>query len=141
MKRVKKFDSDNKKYYDTIYEKIKYNICQGNSSVDIGFHYQLTSTESGEILYTKLINLNKRDKVHFAESNYNNKNIYPGNWKSQTKKYSSDFISDSRSEKRSLNTLFKSEKNLLSTDQMSNMLYKSIAKKVSNQINNYNPEE
>ena len=55
--------------------------------------------------------------------------------------YSSDFISDSRSEKRSLNTLFKSEKNLLSTDQMSNMLYKSIAKKVSNQINNYNPEE
>ena len=141
MKRVKKFDSDNKKYYDTTYEKIKYNICQGNSSVDIGFHYQLTSTESGEILYTKLINLNKRDKVHFAESNYNNKNIYPGNWKSQTKKYSSDFISDSRSEKRSLNTLFKSKKNLLSTDQMSNMLYKSIAKKVSNQINNYNPEK
>ena len=77
-RKVRKYNEETEKYYyETVYDKIKYQEYRGNSSVQVGFQFQLISTESGEILLTKLINLNRRDEVHFAESNINYRNIVP----------------------------------------------------------------
>ena len=54
--------------------------------LNISFQYQLISTESGEILLTDIIKLNRKDEVYFANTNYNYRNIVPGYWKWQIKK-------------------------------------------------------
>mgnify|MGYP007000319190 len=134
------YNEDKTNSYDTTFEKIKYNIIKGNNNVEIGFNFQLTSTESGEILISKLINKSKKDEVYYAQSNLDYRKIFPGNWIWQNRKSSDDYISSSKSEKRALDRLFRSKKNLLSTDQLTNNIIKQITNQVTQQINNYNPE-
>ena len=140
-RKVRKYNEETEKYfYETVYDKIKYQEYRGSASVQIGFQFQLISTESGEILLTKLINLNRRDEVHFAESNTNYRNIIPGNWRWQSKKSPNDVIENSYSQKRALRNLFKNKKSLLSVNALANNIYQEIATEVSQMVNNYNPE-
>tara|TARA_B100000963_G_scaffold271181_1_gene239363 strand:- start:5386 stop:6810 length:1425 start_codon:yes stop_codon:yes gene_type:complete len=140
-RKVRKYDKETDKYfYETVYDKIKYKEFKGNNSVQISFQFQLISTESGEILLTKLINLSRRDEVHFAESNINYKNILPGNWRWQTKQSPNDIVETSYSQKRALRNLFKNKKNLLSVNDLANEIYEEIATEISHMVNNYNPE-
>ena len=134
------YNEDKTKSYDTTLEKIKYNIIKGSNNVEIGFNFQLTSTESGEILISKLINKSKKDEVYYAQSNLDYRKIFPGNWIWQNRKSSDDYISSSKSEKRALDRLFRSKKNLLSIDQLTNNIVNQITNQVTQQINNYNPE-
>ena len=140
-RKVRKYDEETEKYfYETVYDKIKYQEYRGSTSVQVGFQFQLISTESGEILLTKLINLNRRDEVHFAESNTNYRNIVPGNWRWQSKQSPNDVVETSYSQKRALRSLFKNKKTLLSVNTLANDIYQEIATEVSQMVNNYNPE-
>ena len=140
-RKVRKFNKETEKYfYETVYDKIKYKEYIGSNSVQIGFQFQLISTESGEILLTKLINLSLSDEVHFAESNVNFRNIVPGNWRWQSKESPNDIIENSYIQKRSLRQLFKNKKNLMTVNDLANNVYQDIATEVSQMVNNYNPE-
>lgn len=140
-KNIRKYNSETKKYYyETAYDKIRYNEFKGNTSVQLGFKYQLISSESGEILLSKLINLSQYDEVHFAESNVNGSKIIPGNWRWENKVNQSDVINDSYSDKRALRNLFKNKNKLMSESELANRMYFDIAKEVSQKINDYNPE-
>ena len=140
-KSVRKYDTENEKYYyETVYDKIRYDEFQGSTSVQLGFQFRLISTETGEILLTKLINLSKNDQVHYANANVNTNKIVPGNWRWENKDSPNDVINDSYSEKRALKALFSAKRNLLSVNELANLLYLEIAKDVSQKINNYNPE-
>jgi len=140
-RKIRKYNEETEKYYyETVYDKIRYDEYYGNASVQVGFQFQLLSAESGEILLSKLININKNDELHFAESNYDYRNIVPGSWRWENKKSPNDVIKDSFSEKRALKQLFKNKKTLMSINELSNSIYTDIAKDVSDIINNYNPE-
>ena len=140
-RKVRKYNNETEKYfYETVYDKIKYKEYIGSNSVQIGFQFQLISTESGEILLTKLINLSLSDEVHFAESNVNFRNIVPGNWRWQSKESPNDIIENSYIQKRALRQLFKNKKNLLTVNDLANNVYQDIATEVSQMVNNYNPE-
>ncbi len=140
-RKVRKYNEDTEKYfYETVYDKIKYQEYIGSTSVQIGFQFQLISTESGEILLTKLINLNRRDEVHFAESNTNYRNVVPGNWRWQSKQSPNDVVETSYSQKRALRNLFKNKKTLQSVNSIANEIFLEIATEVSQMVNNYNPE-
>lgn len=139
-KYVTKYNEDKTKYTDTILQKVVYNVCKGSSNAKVSFNFQLTSTETGEILQTKFYNLSKEDNVHYAESSIDNKNIFPGYWVRLNKKSPEDYINDSKKDKKFLDLLFKNKKNLLSADLLSEVLFREIAKQISQQINNYNPE-
>ena len=140
-RKIRKYDEETEKhYYETVYDKIKYQEYRGSTSVQVGFQFQLISTESGEILLTKLINLNCSDEVHFAESNINYKNIIPGTWRWQSKQSPNDVIDNSYQQKRALRNLFKNKKNLLSVNDLANDIYQNIAVQISQMVNNYNPE-
>lgn len=140
-RKIRKYDEETEKhYYETVYDKIKYQEFRGSTSVQIGFQFQLISTESGEILLTKLINLNRSDEVHFAESNINYRNIIPGTWRWQSKQSPNDVIDNSYQQKRALRKLFKNKKNLLSVNDLANDIYQNIAVQISQMVNNYNPE-
>ena len=140
-RKVRKYNNETEKYfYETVYDKIKYKEYIGSNSVQIGFQFQLISTESGEILLTKLINLSLSDEVHFAESNVNFRNIVPGNWRWQSKESPNDIIENSYIQKRALRQLFKNKKNLMTVNDLANNIYQDIATEVSQMVNNYNPE-
>ena len=127
-------------YYETTYDKVRYKEYYGKNEVSVGFQYQLTSTETGEILLTGIINLSDKDVVNFATTNVNYKKIVPGDWKWQNKPHKSDLVSTSVSEKRSLRKLFTQKKTLLTIDQLKNNIFSEIANKVSLKIDQYNPE-
>ncbi|MBL6657088.1 MAG: hypothetical protein ISR00_07220 [Flavobacteriales bacterium] len=140
-RKIRKYNDETEKYYyETVYDKITYNEYYGNASVQVGFQFQLLSTESGEILLTKLININKNDELHFAESNHDFRNIVPGSWRWENKESPNDVIKNSFSDKRALKQLFRNKKTLMSITDLSNAIYSEIAKDVSEKINNYNPE-
>lgn len=140
-KKIRKYNEETEKYYyESVYEKIRYDEYYGSNSVQVGFQFQLVSTESGEILLTKLINVNKKDDLHFAESDHNFRDIVPGNWRWENKKSPNDVIKDSFAEKRALKSLFRNKKTFLSVNELANAAYEEIASKVSDKINNYNPE-
>lgn len=140
-KKTRKYNEETEKYYyETEYDKIRYNEYFGSNSIQIGFQFQLVSTESGEILLTKLINITKSDEIHYAQSSYNSRNIVPGDWRWENRTSPNDKVRDSFSEKRALNNLFKNKKTLLSINELTNFAYDEIAEKVRDKINNYNPE-
>lgn len=140
-RKIRKYNEETEKYYyETVYDKIRYDEYYGSASVQVGFQFQLLSSESGEILLSKLININRNDELHFAESNYDYRNIVPGSWRWENKKSPNDVIKDSFSDKRALKQLFRNKKTLMSISELSNSIYTDIAKDVSNKINNYNPE-
>lgn len=140
-KKIRKYNEETEKYYyESVYEKIRYDEYYGSNSVQVGFQFQLVSTESGEILLTKLISVNKKDDLHFAESDHNFRDIVPGNWRWENKKSPNDVIKDSFAEKRALKSLFRNKKTFLSVNELANAAYEEIANKVSDKINNYNPE-
>ena len=140
-RKIRKYNDETEKYYyETVYDKIRYDEYYGSASVQVGFQFQLLSSESGEILLSKLININRNDELHFAESNYDYRNIVPGSWRWENKKSPNDVIKDSFSDKRALKQLFRNNKTLMSISELSISIYTDIAKDVSNKINNYNPE-
>jgi tetratricopeptide (TPR) repeat protein len=140
-KLIKKYNKETEKYYyETEYSKVKYKEYYGQNQVSLGFQYQLTSTETGEILLTGIVNLNNFDRVNYASSDVNFNKLVPGNWKYENKAHKDDVISDSVTKKRDLRNLFKSKKTLLTIDQLKDILYKKTAVDVSQKINNYNPE-
>ena len=140
-KLIKKFNKETEKYYyETEYEKVRYKEYFGMNQVSLGFQYQLTSTETGEILLSGIINLNESDRVNFATADVNYNKLVPGKWKWQNKAHENDVVSNSISLKRNLRKLFTAKTNLLTVGQLNDILYKSAATKVSGKINSYNPE-
>ena len=138
---IKKYNEETEKhFYIKEYDKVKYKEYYGMNQVSVGFQYQLTSTETGEILLNGIIKLNESDKVNFATANVNYNKLMPGNWKWQNKAHEDDFVSSNLGEKRNLRNLFKNKKSLLTIDQLNDKIYKSTASQISGKINNYNPE-
>ena len=138
---IKKYNEETEKhFYEKEYDKVKYKEYYGMNQVSIGFQYQLTSTETGEILLNGIIKLNESDMVNFATANVNYNKLMPGNWKWQNKAHEDDFVSSNISEKRNLRNLFKNKKSLLTIDQLNDKIYKSTSSQISGEINNYNPE-
>ena len=138
---IKKYNEETEKhFYIKEYDKVKYKEYNGMNQVSVGFQYQLTSTETGEILLNGIIKLNESDKVNFATANVNYNKLMPGNWKWQNKAHEDDFVSSNLGEKRNLRNLFKNKKSLLTIDQLNDKIYKSTASQISGKINNYNPE-
>ena len=141
-RKVKKYNPDTEKnYFESEYEKINYNEFYGSNEVNISFQYQLISTESGEILLTDIIKLNRKDEVHFANADYNFKNIVPGYWKWANRKDSSDKINTSLMEKNALKQLFRNNQKLKTVAQLSDDIYNDIALRITQKINTYNPEK
>ena len=79
--------------------------------------------------------------LNYAESSTNYRNIIPGNWTWQNKNSNSDYRNDSKSDIRKLRALFKNKKTLLSAEQLSQTIYKEIAKEISTKVNNYSTKD
>jgi hypothetical protein len=139
---VRKYNKETEKYYyEKAYDKIWYHEYAGSNKASVSFQFQLISAESGEILLNDIIRVELEDKVHYAASEKNYKNILPGTWKHEKQSLPGDEIYTTYIKETQLRSLFKANRELRSIDQLADELYKEIANKVSAQINSYNPEK
>jgi hypothetical protein len=126
---------------ETKYHKIAYiEVTRENSSF-ISVQYQLSSTETGVVLVSDAININKTDEIHFATFNGNSKNMVPGYWEYSDKKSPKDRIDDNATAVRQLQQLFSAKQTITSAEGLKNEALSELATRVAQKINKYNPED
>jgi tetratricopeptide (TPR) repeat protein len=124
----------------TAYHKVTYFEYHRENKAAGSFQYQLSSTETGAVLLTGVINLSPSDKVHYAVFDGNTENLVPGHWEFNNKTSPKDVIQDEPVHVRNLQTMFNARKEIKSPAALRNELTNGIASAVSKAVNDYNPE-
>lgn len=123
------------------YHKITYTETSQVNSVNISFQYQLSSVESGAVLVTDALNLEKTDNMHYAAFKGNTKMLVPGYWESMEKDSPKDRVDDNPAAVRALQELISAKQEIKSINILQNEIVSEISTKVADKINQYNPEE
>jgi len=118
-------------YYD---KKVKYDEISQENSVTITLNYKLISTETGEILLTDYFTEDKRDAVKYAVYGGNTNILYPSTYSNGT--YSLD-----ERNYQALQMLVRTQKNITSTESLTNSVFETSSQKIAGNINNFNPEK
>ncbi|MGF1584172.1 MAG: tetratricopeptide repeat protein [Bacteroidales bacterium] len=124
----------------TTYHKVTYFEYQRENKATGSFQYQLSSTETGAVLLSGVINLSPTDKVHYAVFDGNTKNLVPGHWEFSNKTSPKDIIQDETVHVKNLQTMFDARKEIKSPAALRTELTNEIASAVSRAVNAYNPE-
>ncbi|MDB2442547.1 CsgG/HfaB family protein [Flavobacteriales bacterium] len=140
--KQKKYNAATKEYdLVTKYSKVKYNLFQGISYVNLTIEYKLISTETGEILATNLFTDKREDQVKYIEFDGNTKNLLSGTWVSSQTDSESDRKNTGYKDRKNIQGLLKANKNLRSKADLMRIVLKNVSAKAVSEINSYNPEE
>lgn len=140
--KQKKYNAATKEYdLVTKYSKVKYNLFQGISYVNLTIEYKLISTETGEILATNLFTDKREDNVRYIEFDGNTKNLVSGTWVSSQTDSESDRKNTDYKDRKNIQGLLKANKNLRSKADLMSIALKNVSAKAVSEINSYNPEE
>ncbi len=137
--RKRKYNAVGKYYfYETVYEKVTYDVYEGQSSVSSAFEFQMISSETGEVLLSEIFNLSKEDKVSYAVYEGDHKFLYPGTWKSKTTKSVEDQVFTSVAQKQSLDRKLTSRKrNLKSSVELKTEIIEEVGEQIAKKIAQY----
>lgn len=123
------------------YKKIYYNEHRGASKVEMHFSYRLISTETGETLYSELIQLGEKDAIHYASFDGDYKNLIPGEWENLNSDSDKDYFLESEKDVNAFRDLFSARKKLTSIPELKISLIHKITQQAAHGINSYNPEK
>jgi hypothetical protein len=126
---------------ETRYNKVKYNEVSRGNSVNVSFQYQLSSTETGAVLVSDVLNLNLSDDIHFASFTGDHSKLIPGHWEFLDKNSPKDRIDDNSAAVQNLQNLLKANQTPRTIEVLQAEILKEIGNKVSTKINLYNPEQ
>lgn len=127
--QVKRYDKANDKtYYDTKYKAVKYKTYTNRNEVLVSFQYKAISLESGEILFSKVVEKNLKSDVHYATYSGEVNQLYPAG---------SQGVNTSNSARKNLQKLIRANRNLKSIDQLSNEAYSIISSSLSEDVLNH----
>ncbi len=136
-----KYDTAQRKNIQVpIYHKTKYSEYYHSNSVTVSFQYQLSSVESGAVLFSDVVSVPASDNVRYARYNGDKKNLVPGYWKSMDRKSAEDAVYDNKNSLNELNELLNARQEIKNVDVLKSEIAAAIAKKVSAKLNSYNPE-
>ncbi len=124
----------------TVYHKVTYHEYRRVNSARGIFEYQLSSTETGAILASGVIELNPGDEVHYAVFEGNADNLVPGHWEYRDRESPKDAILDEPRHTRGLRELLNARQTIKPTDTLRDELVGGLAASVSQAVNRYNPE-
>jgi len=139
---IQKKSSTGEAVQEVKYSKVTYLEYKKTNNVSLRFQYKLVSTETGEILATNYLNLDRKDEVHYAVYGGGNaKKLIPGYWKHKTRNSAQDKKEEGPMAVNKLQRLLKANKTIVSSAQLTNNLINEIAEQVAEDIKNYNPEK
>jgi tetratricopeptide (TPR) repeat protein len=125
----------------TVYHKVTYHEFQCENLASGSFQYQLSSTETGAVLASGVIELKPADRIHYAVFEGKAENLVPGYWEFRNKESSLDDIQDQRVMVRNLQNLLSARKTIKTPAVLRNEVMDGIAREVSRAVNKYNPEQ
>ncbi len=111
----------------TKYKKVKYKEYYQVNEVKLSYQIQITSLESGEIIFSKIVTQKNTDDMHFALYDGDNRYLYP--------EYKGN-VSMDKKKKRALDALLGAKRELKATTQLMSELLTSSANSLSNDIIN-----
>ncbi len=124
----------------TVYHKVTYHEYRRANSARGSFEYQLSSTETGAILASGVIELNPSDEVRYAVFEGDADNLVPGHWEYRDRESPKDAILDEPRHTRGLRDLLTARQTVKPTDVLRDELVSGLASSVSRAVNRYNPE-
>jgi tetratricopeptide (TPR) repeat protein len=124
----------------TLYHKVTYNEYRRENKAAGSFQYQLSSTETGEVLLSGVINLNPSDQIHYAVFDGKNENLVPGHWEFKDRDSAKDKVQDESVHVRNLQRLFSAKQLIKTADELRTELTNGMANAVSKAVNEYSPE-
>ncbi len=134
-------DDSGEKSRQTLYHKVTYNEYQRENSAAGAFQFQLSSTETGAVLTSGVVELKPADRIHYAAFDGNVKNLVPGHWEYKDRTSPRDNILDDPARVRNLQSLFSARQTIKSPAVLRNEIIEEIASEVGRALNNYNPEQ
>lgn len=123
---VKQFNKVTQKdEFVTKYKKVGYKEYYQMNEVKLSYQLQVTSLETGEIIFSRVFDQDKNDAMHFAIYDGDSRYLYPE---------SKGNVSLNQNEKRSLDRLLNSPRELQSSTELMNDLLNSSASYFSSDI-------
>ncbi len=124
----------------TVYHKVTYHEYRRVNSARGALEYQLSSTETGAILASGVIELNPSDEVRYAVFEGDADNLVPGHWEYRDRESPKDAILDEPRHTRGLRELLNARQTIKPTDVLRDELVSGLALSVSQAVSRYNPE-
>ncbi len=124
--QVKKYNEEDQKYfYETKYKKSSYKEYYHENKAMISFQFKMISLQTGEVMLTKIIEKEEKDAINFISYEGNASNLYPA---------ANGGISMSRALRSELMNKLSARRELRSTDDLSNSLYKDVGSSMTREI-------
>nr|NQU94184.1 hypothetical protein [Bacteroidota bacterium] len=128
---VKATTSGENSFYD---KKIKYTEYSQKKEVSVTISYKLIDTSNGEVLLSDRLSKHEQDEINYAEYDGSTENIYPST-------NNNGVYSINEANYKHLQNLFKASRDIKSTGQLTDDIFKSITESVARKINNFDPEK
>jgi hypothetical protein len=125
----------------TVYHKVTWHEFRRGNYAAGSFRYQLSSTETGAVLASGVIELKPADQVHYAIFEGDHNNLVPGYWEHRDRQSAKDNVQDQRAAVREIQNLLKARAAIKSPADLQKELFEGIAREVGRAINSYNPEK
>jgi tetratricopeptide (TPR) repeat protein len=126
--QVKRYDkATDKTYYDTRYKAVTYLTHQNKNEVSVSFQYKAISLETGEVLFSDILEKNVSSSVSYATYDGEPDRLFPA---------AANGVETSRSARKNLQNLIRANRTLKSTDQLSNESFHFISNAVSAEVVN-----
>ncbi len=112
---------------------VKYTEVKTSNNVSLSVGFQLIATQNGQILLTNRFNHAEESNIHYALFDGEIRNLYPASY------VNSNWVIDERNYS-SLQRLLVSEKQIVPTQKLKELVFGKITDRLSDAIVRYNPE-
>lgn len=113
---------EDKNYYETRYKSVKYKEYYNTNEVTVSFQYKAISLESGEVLFSKVVNKSMNSQVYYGVYPGEINNLYPAG---------KDGVITANRDRNQLISLMRASREIKSVDELSNEAFSAIANELS----------
>jgi len=116
---------EDKVYYETRYKPVSYTEYYNLNEVDLTFQFKAVSLETGEILFSDVVQKKENSEVHYASYDGEATNLYPSK--------DNRVVTSSR-DRRQLVNLVRSNREIKTVTELSNDAYREAAQEVASDL-------
>lgn len=124
--KVKKYNpEDGKDYLETRYKPVTYTEFSNSNSCSVSFQYKLINLKTGELIKTDIIEKSAVDEIAWVKYDGKQSELYPANGNN---------VNFNQNDRRALMNMLNGRQELRPTGELSNELFNTISKQMSDQI-------
>jgi hypothetical protein len=124
--KVKKYNpEDGKDYLETRYKPVTYTEFSNSNSCSVSFQYKLINLKTGELIKTDIIEKTAFDEIAWVKYDGKASELYPANGNN---------VNFNQNDRRALVNMINGRQELRPTGELSNELFNTISKQMSDQI-------